>query len=106
MTPERTLKSRIRKDLIARGAWVYAPVPGGMGAATVDILCCFPRNGRHTGVFVGIEAKSEGKRPTPRQETTMREIDAAGGITFWCDTFDSYLRNMVMKGLISTTATK
>jgi hypothetical protein len=106
MTPERYLKSKIRDDLKKRGAFVYAPVPNGMGAASLDIFVCYPMNGRNRAVFLAIEVKAEGFKPTPRQESTMREIDASGGVVFWCDSMDSYLRMMALKGLITPTSQK
>ena len=52
----------------------YWPVPGGMGAATVDVLICY------RGRFFAIECKRPGvSEPTPRQACVMRAIAEAGG---------------------------
>lgn len=52
------------------------PVPAGYGTQSVDFLVCFD------GLFIAIEAKRRGARPTPRQENTLEQIRAAGGSTF------------------------
>jgi hypothetical protein len=57
----------------------FMPVPYGYGKSTVDYLIC------HYGLFIGIEAKAPGKRPTARQRQIMEEIVAAGGVAFVID---------------------
>lgn len=75
MTPEGRVKAKLKK--ILGGAYQFWPVQTGYGAATVDVLACI------VGRFWGIECKAPGKKPTPRQLTTMKQIRAAGGRTFW-----------------------
>lgn len=84
MTPEGKVKRRLReklKELPKR--YVFMPVQSGLGASTLDYLCCI------NGHFVGIETKKpNGKLPpkmTPRQEIVAAEIEAAGGIVFLVD---------------------
>lgn len=91
-TAEGRLKARIRAHLISIGAWCHAPVPSGYGTPTLDILACV------RGRFLAVEAKTPGREPTPRQHRTAREIEAAGGVAFWCDSFEGYLRNMALFG--------
>lgn len=94
-TEESLLKTKVKRylDTLSPLPYRYMPVPSGYGAQTLDFLCCI--NGR----FVGIETKSRGKKPTPRQEQCMAQIIAAGGRAFWCDSYDSFLLNMAANGL-------
>lgn len=100
MTPERHLKNRIRQHLRNQGCYVYCPVPMGMGEATLDVLACWAKP-PYRGRMLAIEAKTPGNKPTKRQEATAAEIEKAGGITFWCDSFESFLANMAVKGLLT-----
>lgn len=76
-TPEGRVKARLNKRLKElRLLWKYMPVPSGYGMQSLDYLLCV------SGHFVAIETKAKGKRPTPRQEQTMAEIRAAGGLVF------------------------
>ena len=81
---EAILKKKIKAHLNELKAYWYMPVPGGYGTQTVDFLCCL--NGR----FLGIETKSTGQKPTPRQMLSMQAIRNAGGVAFWCDSFESF----------------
>lgn len=58
---------------------MYSPVPTGYGATTLDDLVCLD------GVFVGVEYKRVGKKPTPRQREIMRAIEDAHGVVIWGD---------------------
>ncbi len=55
------------------------PVQNGMGAPTLDFVCCI------NGLYLGIEAKTRGKEPTERQRKTMSQISKAGGVAIWVD---------------------
>lgn len=89
MTPEAAIKARIRAYLVdEKHAYYFAPVQMGMGVSTLDILCCI------AGKFVGIEVKVPGKKPTPRQNFTIKAINEAGGVAFWTDSLD-YTRQML-----------
>lgn len=80
-TPEGRVKRRFNERLRKLNlVWKYMPVPGGMGLPTLDYLLCV------AGHFVAIEAKANAsKKPTPRQEATMADIRAAGGIVLLID---------------------
>lgn len=82
LTPEGRTKKKLRTYLKAIGAYRFSPVQMGLGQTTVDELCCI------RGRFVGIEVKAEGNVPTARQEMTMKEIQRAGGIAVWGDSFE------------------
>lgn len=79
MTPEGQVKAKFNRKLKALGNQVYKymPVPSGFGLPSLDWLLCVH------GRFVAVEAKASAKKhPTPRQEATMAQIRAAGGLTF------------------------
>jgi len=94
-TPEGYLKADIKKFITSLPCrYQFWPVQMGIGKRTVDGLWCI--NGR----FVACEVKREGEKPTPLQEQCMKEVIEAGGAAFWCDTFESFIANMKMWGLI------
>lgn len=76
MTPEGKVKARLKKLLAEHGAYWHCPVQNGMGAPSLDFICC------HRGAYAGIETKAGNKKPTPRQESTMDQIRQAGGLAF------------------------
>lgn len=75
-TPEGKIKARVKKLLNQHGAYSHMPVQNGMGSPSLDFVCCF------RGLYVAIEAKAPGKKPTKRQEKTMAQIRKAGGLAF------------------------
>ena len=83
-TPEGKVKDAIKRTLAEYGAYRHMPVQNGMGAPTLDFVGC------HDGRYFAIEAKAPGKRPTARQENTMRAIRAAGGKVFVIDSEDDH----------------
>ena|SRR6516225_8801885 len=79
MTPEGKVKNEVKKQLKALNAYQFWPVQTGMGATTVDCLACL------AGLFIAIETKAPGKKPTPLQRLTLDKIVAAGGIAIVID---------------------
>lgn len=84
---ETSLKKKIKKDCDAKGWWSFAPTQSGMGASGIpDRICCAPTTikpedvGKTMGLFVGIEAKVKGNRPTKLQQHQLEGIAAAGGV--------------------------
>ncbi len=79
-TQESTVKRRI-KEVLKKfpNIYIFMPVQFGYGEATIDYLICY------ANIFIGIEAKAPGKRPTPLQEECIRKIRAAGGQVFVID---------------------
>jgi len=76
-TPEGRVKDKVKKafaELDRRGYRVYyhMPVQNGMGRPTLDFIGCIK------GTFFAIETKAPGKAPTPRQLSTIAEMQAAG----------------------------
>ena len=76
MTPEGKVKEQVKKLLKQHGAYYHMPVQNGMGAPTLDFVCCIK------GRFFAIETKAPGKKPTPRQELTMTQMADAGAAVF------------------------
>ena len=83
MTPEGRVKqavNRVVEPYIERGyVYKFMPVQSGFGKKTLDYLLCV------NGVFVAIETKAPGKKPTALQELCSREIARAGGTVFVID---------------------
>jgi hypothetical protein len=77
-TPEGRVKKKVKKllDKYQGRIYVYMPVPAGYGAPTLDFLCILH------GVGFAIETKEPKAKPTPRQEWTIEQIEAAGGTVF------------------------
>jgi hypothetical protein len=70
---ESAVKKSLRAYLKAIGAYQYWPVKLAYGAKTVDCLVCY------RGKFYAIETKKPGKKATKFQETTMYDVESAGG---------------------------
>ena len=76
MTPEGKVKAKVKELLKEHGAYWHCPVQNGMGAPSLDFVCC------HRGLYFAIETKAWNKQPTPRQEITINQIRLAGGLAF------------------------
>lgn len=74
-TPERKVKSLVRKVLEELGAYYVMPVTGGYGnSGAPDFLVCL------RGRFIGIECKAGKGRTTALQEKNLSQITQSGGI--------------------------
>jgi len=91
-TPEGKIKDKVRDVLaefegsphtvdtfIVKHLYQFWPVPGGFGASSLDALVTY------RGMFIAIETKAPGKKPTPRQLLTIAQIEGAGGKVFVID---------------------
>lgn len=76
MTPEGRVKVKVKALLKRHKIYYHMPVMNGMGSPTLDFICCV--NGR----FFAIETKAPGKKPTPRQEVTMKQMADSGAFVF------------------------
>jgi hypothetical protein len=77
MTPEAKVKDRVKKLLIAMGAYYAMPVTGGYGVSGVpDFLVCY------NGLFVGLECKAGKGKITALQEKALLDIRKAGGMSY------------------------
>ena len=88
-TPEAKAKAKIKKILAKYRVWNFVPVSKGMGQHGIpDFVGCIPCTitldmvGRKVGLFVGIEAKAEGKFATAHQIFIMKMIKRAWGLAF------------------------
>lgn len=72
--PEARLGAQIRKACAARGAFIFK-IHGGptMMAGLPDLIACY------RGIFLGIEVKMPGNKPSPIQRRRHDEINAANG---------------------------
>ena len=76
-TPEAKVKAKIKAILKEYGVYYAMPIGTGYGSSGVpDFLCCV------AGKFVGIEAKAGKGTTTALQVKNLRDIEAAGGVTF------------------------
>lgn len=78
-TPEGKLKAKVKTFLKERGAYFFMPVPSGYGTPTLDFIGCYK------GRFFAIETKAPGKKPTPRQEQTLKAMWMKGAEAIWSD---------------------
>lgn len=75
----------IRARLHEIGAWSIKTNLNG----EADVLACVPHpNGSGVGVFVAIEVKQPGKKPSPLQLAKLERWRKAGAIAFVCDNPD------------------
>jgi VRR-NUC domain. len=83
MTPEGKIKEKIKIVLETyreQGLlYYYMSVPVGYGRSTLDYL------GFICGYGFAIEAKAEGKKPSPRQEGIIEAIERSGASVFVID---------------------
>lgn len=79
-TPEVKVKAKIKAILQDHGVYYAMPIGTGYGNSGVpDFLCCVG------GLFLSIEAKANGNKPTALQEKHMREIRKSGGVALVID---------------------
>ena len=76
-TPEAKVKAKIKLILKEYGVYYAMPIGTGYGTSGVpDYISCV------AGRFVAVEAKAGKGTTTALQVKNLREIEAAGGITF------------------------
>jgi hypothetical protein len=71
-TPEGRVKNRVKKMLKAHGAYYFMPVQTGYGSPGLDFHGC------HRGKAFAVETKAPGKKPTPRQQLVITEMEESG----------------------------
>jgi len=80
MTPEGKVKRKAITELQKLGMYIFFPATGGFGRSGIpDIVCCYK------GKFIGIECKTNGKKPTALQQSNLEEIVNNGGIAIVID---------------------
>jgi hypothetical protein len=80
---EKTVKAAVRKRLNELRCYQHWPVSFGLGAACLDVHCCY------RGRYVAIECKRPGGKLTRRQQITITQIRAAGGIALVIDNVEA-----------------
>ena len=79
---ERNVKDAVKKVLTdSKRSDIYfnMPVPAGYGTPTLDFIGCY------MGLFFAIETKAPGKKPTPRQNAIILEMEQTGAAVFVID---------------------
>jgi len=86
---EKNLRRSIQRKLDKYGVF---HVPGSvLIRGCPDILCCYQ------GLFIGIELKMPGRKPTPSQEAMLRRIRKCGGFAAVVESsaeFDAFWEEM------------
>lgn len=83
MTPEGKVKKEVKKVLNRYYISFHCPVQAGFGTPSLDFIGC------HCGRYLAIETKAPGKKPTPRQVNTAKEITRCGGKVFVIDSTEN-----------------
>jgi hypothetical protein len=80
MKNEADVKKRVKQILKELGAWYFMPVPTGYGVQGIpDFICCY------RGLFIAIETKYGGNKPSKWQAIRLREISEHGGYSVVID---------------------
>lgn len=93
-TPEGRVKAAVKRELDRYPHYREMPVPSGYGLSGVDFVVCM------YGLYIAIETKAPGKRPTNRQLARLRDIERCGGIALVIDSVDTaktFLRVLLAK---------
>ena len=93
MTPEKKVKVKVKNILDKLGAYHCMPATGGYGANGVpDIIACY------RGLFVGIECKANGNKPTALQQKHLRDITKSKGKALLIDETNLSMLEFYIKG--------
>jgi pantoate kinase len=84
MTPEGKVKKRVKEILDSNKlqGTLYRVMPHGAGygdSGVPDFLACY------NGIFIGIECKAQGNKPTALQLYHLSQIRKAGGVSIIID---------------------
>jgi Holliday junction resolvase len=93
MTPEKKVKTRVKKLLDELGCYHCMPATGGYGASGIpDIIACYQ------GKFIGIECKANGNKPTLLQLKHLNDISFAGGLSIVIDEHNINMLELYITG--------
>ena len=74
-TPEKKVKDKVKRLLAEHKAYYFMPATHGYGSSGVpDIVACL------NGLFLGIECKANGNKPTALQMKNLSKLSSQGGI--------------------------
>jgi len=80
MTPEAKVKKQVRQILTELDMYYVMPATGGYGnSGAPDFICCLK------GLFIGVECKAKGNKPTALQLKNLSDIKKSGGFSIVID---------------------
>lgn len=97
-TPEKVVKDKVVSVLKSEGVYYFFPATHGFGRSGVpDIICCVD------GLFLAIECKARGNKPTALQIREIENIRACNGVAVVVDETNwEMVRDLVRKLKAST----
>lgn len=97
-TPEKKVKMKVAAVLADEGVYFFMPPANGYGRAGIpDIIACI------NGLFLGIETKANGNKPTALQVRELESIRRNNGVAVVVDETNwEMLRPMIRKLKAST----
>ena len=92
-TPEKAVKAKVKAVLDSEGVYYFMPPANGFGRSGVpDIVACV------NGLFVGIECKANGNKPTALQIREIEAIRRSNGVAVVVDETNwDMVRDMVRR---------
>lgn len=92
-TPEKAVKAKVKAVLESEGVYYFMPPANGYGRAGVpDFVCCI------NGLFMAIETKAGGNKPTALQIREIETIRRNNGVAVVVDETNwEMLRDMVRR---------
>jgi hypothetical protein len=82
---EQDIQGKIIRKLAELGHYSVNVITASKSGVS-DILSCGP-----TGQFWSIEVKKPGEEPRKLQYWNLDQVTMRGGISFWCDSYESFL---------------
>lgn len=92
-TPEKAVKDKVVSVLKSEGVYYFFPATHGYGRSGVpDVICCV------NGLFLAIECKAGGNKPTALQIREIENIRACNGVAVVVDETNwEMVRDLVRK---------
>ena len=92
-TPEKAVKTKVKAVLESEGVYYFMPPANGYGRAGVpDFICCI------NGLFMAIETKAGGNKPTALQIREIETIRRNNGVAVVVDETNwDMLRDMIRR---------
>lgn len=92
-TPEKKVKDKVKAVLESEGVYYFMPPANGYGRAGVpDFVCCV------NGLFLAIETKANGGKPTALQIREIETIRRNNGVAVVVDETNwEMLRDMIRR---------
>jgi hypothetical protein len=92
-TPEKAVKAKVKAVLDSESVYYFMPPANGFGRSGVpDIVACV------NGLFIGIECKANGNKPTALQIREIEAIRRSNGVAVVVDETNwDMVRDMVRR---------